>query len=74
MFICVFVLNIDFQIKLNHIGYESILIIPNVNENINKVILNEAARLLNAIVVSENKRESQLKNATVSLEIINPSS
>ena len=60
------------QVKLNYIGFESVLIIPNADGNANVIILNDAAGLLNAIVVSENKRESQLKNATVSLEIIRP--
>jgi len=36
------------------------------------VFLREEASLLNSIVVSENKRETELKSATISLEIIQP--
>ena len=36
------------------------------------VVMREASSMLNTVVVSENKRSSELKKATVSLEIIHP--
>ena len=56
------------ELEIRQIGYEPFLVTPSTGN----VVLKEEMSLINAVVVSENKRESQLKNATISMEIISP--
>lgn len=61
--------NADTNILIvQQMGYESRL----VNSQDQWIVLNEQSDLLNTIVISENKRSSQLKKATISMSIIRP--
>lgn len=53
---------------VSQIGYET----KQVDYKDTTIVLFVSSSLLNAIVVSESKRETSLKNATVSVEIISP--
>lgn len=53
---------------LNQMGYKT----QTVKSGEALIIMEDETSLLNAIVVTENKRETQLKNATISMEIISP--
>ena len=55
-------------IILQQIGYAQQVILPTDRS----IIMKEESNLLNAIVVSENKRATQLKKATISMSIIQP--
>jgi outer membrane receptor for ferrienterochelin and colicins len=61
------------QVSVSYLGYEAAYANPKSDESKSILTLIETSGLLNAIVISENKRETSLKNATVSLEIIKPS-
>ena len=55
-------------LRVVQIGYQEVQITPEDS----LLVLVEKSNLLNAIVVSENKHASELKNATISIEIIRP--
>ncbi len=56
-------------LTVKHLGFRDQVVKPQMNMIIR---MEEDSDLLNTIVVSENRRQSQLKNSTVSLEIIKP--
>ena len=56
------------SLKVVQIGYMDMQIMPEDSS----IVMVEKSSLLNTIVVSENKRSSELKNATISIEIISP--
>ena len=56
------------QVLIQQMGYKN----QKINTQDQWVILDEESDILNTIVVSENKRASQLKNATISMSIICP--
>ena len=56
------------SLKVVQIGYMDLQIFPEDSS----IVMVEKSSLLNTIVVSENKRSSELKNATISIEIISP--
>lgn len=56
------------KIIASHLGYEDNVILPSLTA----LVMVEKSGLLDAVVVSENKKESALKTATISLEIISP--
>jgi outer membrane receptor protein involved in Fe transport len=55
-------------LRVVQIGYQEVQITPEDS----LLVLVEKSNLLSAIVVSENKHSSELKNATISIEIIRP--
>ncbi|MDC1395434.1 TonB-dependent receptor plug domain-containing protein [Bacteroidia bacterium] len=55
-------------IVVSQIGFKNGLL----KKGKSKIVLYEETSLLGAVVVTENKRETQLKNATISMEIIPP--
>ncbi len=56
------------QVLVQQMGYKN----QKINTQDQWVILDEESDILNTIVVSENKRASQLKKATISMSIIRP--
>jgi outer membrane receptor for ferrienterochelin and colicins len=58
----------DSVLRITQMGYEDISITPEDKS----VVMQETSSMLNAVVVSESKRSTELKNTTISLEIIQP--
>jgi len=58
----------DSVLRITQMGYEDISITPEDKS----VVMQETSSMLNAVVVSENKRSTELKNTTISLELIQP--
>jgi len=58
------------EVLARHIGYEDVMVL--YSDVFNTVVLKSKSSLLYAVVVSENKRATLLKNATVSMEVIQP--
>lgn len=56
------------MLRVTQIGYEDL----QITSKDSLVVLVETSSMLNAVVISENKQSSELKNATISLEIIRP--
>lgn len=56
------------SLRITQVGYADVTVIPDDT----LIVLAETSSMLNAVVVSENKRFTELKNATISLEIIKP--
>ncbi len=56
------------MLRVTQLGYKDLTITPRDS----LIQMEETSNMLDAVVVSENKRSSELKNATISLEIISP--
>lgn len=55
-------------LRVTQIGYQDV----QTTAKDSLIVLIETTSMLNAVVISENKQSSELKNATISLEIIRP--